>query len=278
MKNLLAPLSLAAVLSAPVFANDITVQPGEAAYVTHDPWLGFWMKKEFLFVLTGPTSTGFNFTRHMKAQKIMISPQTKDEEFELVDGDQVKIDFAVHFTVHPDPARIKELVERCQGANWYEAIAKQAFRTMVRDALGSQDGRTLSVSQDRIQNDIRDRAEKWISAKDYPFIIDSINVGNFVFPESIQVAAAERQAAHQRLQMMETQVDIARKEGEKKVVEAQAIKEAQDIINATLTPIYVQHEYVQALKEVANKAGNQIIYIPIGPNGLPIVAGSNPEP
>lgn len=67
-------------------------------------------------------------------------------------------------------------------------------------------------------------------------------------------------------------VQIAQQEAEIRKAQAVGIREAQDEISKTLTPLYVQFELSQALKDIAiSGKNNSVIYIPIGPNGLPIV-------
>lgn len=67
-------------------------------------------------------------------------------------------------------------------------------------------------------------------------------------------------------------VAIAKQEAAIRQAQAVGIREAQDEISKTLTPLYVQFELSQALKDIAvSGKNNSVIYIPIGPNGLPIV-------
>jgi hypothetical protein len=180
--------------------------------------------------------------------------------------------------MRPDVTRIKDVVEKYAGANWYAAIVREPLRTFVRDALGAQDSQTLSVSQDRIQQAVQSTAQKWITEKNLPFILDQVSVGNFQFPDVISDAAAEKQANLQKLAAKSTLLDIAKKDAEIKAAEAQGIRQSQDIINQTLTPIYVQHEMVEAIEKMAGKAGNAVIYVPIGANGLPLVSSMNVQP
>lgn len=54
---------------------------------------------------------------------------------------------------------------------------------------------------------------------------------------------------------------------DQRVIEAQGIRKSQDLIAATLTPLYVQHEAIKSqLSSPATK-----IYIPVGPQGIPLV-------
>jgi len=67
-------------------------------------------------------------------------------------------------------------------------------------------------------------------------------------------------------------VQIAQQEAAIRLAQAVGIRESQDEISKTLTPLYVQFELSQALKDIAvSGKNNSVIYIPIGPNGLPIV-------
>lgn len=58
---------------------------------------------------------------------------------------------------------------------------------------------------------------------------------------------------------------------------AVGVREAQDEIAKTLTPLYVQFEMTEALKSIASSGkNNTVIYIPSGANGIPLVSTSNP--
>lgn len=71
-------------------------------------------------------------------------------------------------------------------------------------------------------------------------------------------------------------VQIAKQEAEIRKQNAIGIREAQDIINKTLTPLYVQHEMVEQLAAIAKSGRNSsVIYIPTDPkSGLPVTAVS----
>lgn len=81
------------------------------------------------------------------------------------------------------------------------------------------------------------------------------------------------QRAKQQAQINYAQIQATKAEAQKRIVEAEGIRRAQDLISKTLTPLYVQHEAIQAQKLTAN--GDRTIYIPIGPQGVPLVADVN---
>lgn len=59
---------------------------------------------------------------------------------------------------------------------------------------------------------------------------------------------------------------------DQRFIEAQGIRRAQDEISKTLTPLYIQHEAIQAQEQTAATGrNNTIIYVPSGPSGVPLV-------
>jgi len=70
---------------------------------------------------------------------------------------------------------------------------------------------------------------------------------------------------------------IAKQQAQIRYQNSVGIREAQDEIRKTLTPLYVQFEMTQALQAIATSGqNNSVIYIPTSPtSGLPVVPTSN---
>lgn len=71
----------------------------------------------------------------------------------------------------------------------------------------------------------------------------------------------------------EQRVTVAKQKAEIRKQTAIGVREAQDEIAKTLTPLYVQFEMVEALKAIAKSGRNSsVIYLPSGANGIPLVS------
>lgn len=71
-------------------------------------------------------------------------------------------------------------------------------------------------------------------------------------------------------------IQVAKQKAEIRLQEAVGIREAQTEIAKTLTPLYVQFEMVDALKQIALSGNNSsVVYIPSGANGIPLVSNVN---
>lgn len=97
------------------------------------------------------------------------------------------------------------------------------------------------------------------------------NYGNIV-PEAVADAVANKIAAQQRLEQKDTEIEIATKDAEIRVAQANGIAESMRIINNQLTSAYLQHEAIETQKTMAGSPNHSAIYIPVGPMGIPLVA------
>lgn len=83
---------------------------------------------------------------------------------------------------------------------------------------------------------------------------------------SVKISAIEIQNQSQRIQ-------VAKQKAQIRLEDAIGVREAQDEIAKTLTPLYVQFEMVDALKAIAvSGKNNSVVYIPAGANGIPLVS------
>jgi hypothetical protein len=84
-------------------------------------------------------------------------------------------------------------------------------------------------------------------------------------------ASNEIQVNELRIQQTEQLVKVEQQKADIRVVDAEGIAKSQQIINATLTDRYLQHEAIQAQMSMANSPNHTTIYIPSGNNGIPLV-------
>lgn len=87
---------------------------------------------------------------------------------------------------------------------------------------------------------------------------------------NVKISSIEIRNQAQRV-LIATQKAAIRKQ------DAIGVREAQDEIAKTLTPLYVAWEMTQALEHIATSGqNNSLIYVPTNPNtGLPVVPTSN---
>jgi hypothetical protein len=88
----------------------------------------------------------------------------------------------------------------------------------------------------------------------------------------VKVTAINIRNAQQQAQVVRAEIAATKANAEKRFQQSVGIRRAQDEIARTLTPLYVQHEAIEAQRQ--GGAGSHT-YIPVGPQGIPLVADVN---
>jgi uncharacterized iron-regulated membrane protein len=81
-----------------------------------------------------------------------------------------------------------------------------------------------------------------------------------------------------KIQQTEQLVQVEKQKAQIRIVDAEGVARSQQIINATLTDRYLQHEAIQAQQQMANSPNHTTIYIPSGNNGIPLVKTVDEQP
>jgi regulator of protease activity HflC (stomatin/prohibitin superfamily) len=266
-------------------SNPVT-PAGYVGYVTRGAILGH---VRFIGLQTGPTSSGRGWLLHVI--NVSVTPYTYDEEFDgaetVLSSDSLKIAFRVHLVWRVRPDRVKQFVENFSTLRpndspdrivevAYRNFLREPLRTYARDEVQKYKGLEIKDNIERIGETLTARALKLTN--DTPFEVRSVVVGNIQYPAEIVDAVSRKLAATQDLERKNTEIEITRREKEKRVIEAEGIAQATQIISQRLTGAYLQYEAIKAQQETVNSPNHTTIYIPVGPMGVPIVGNLNVSP
>ncbi len=87
----------------------------------------------------------------------------------------------------------------------------------------------------------------------------------------VKVSNIEIRNQEQRVQIAKQKADIRKQD-------AIGVREAQDEIAKTLTPLYVQFEMTEALKQIAlSGSNNSTVFIPSGAGGVPLISNAQDQ-
>jgi regulator of protease activity HflC (stomatin/prohibitin superfamily) len=260
--------------------NNRATPAGQLGYVTQGSVTG---KSTFLGMQKGPTSTGKIWMAEVT--NFSITPYSYDEIFQEADHtavlskDHMAISFGIHVIFKINEDRGQDFVEHyttMQGNDHPDDIVKVAYsnfisqrlRNFARQAIEKYEWQDIQAKSAEVQGDVTEHV--MILCKDTPFDIIGVAVGNIQFPPTVAQSVAEAQAASQVLARKEQEVKQAEAESRKKVAEAKGIAEAMDIVNQKLTPQYIQYQAIQAQTLQINSPNHTVIYIPVGPMGVPL--------
>jgi regulator of protease activity HflC (stomatin/prohibitin superfamily) len=260
---------------------------GYVGYLTKGAVLG---QSRFYGIQKGPTSPGRTWL--LEVTNVSVTPYTYTENFTgddaVLSRDNLKIAFRVHTVWRVDETKVPVFMERfsttmAQAVHdkepdsivqiAYGNFVREPLKTYARDEVQRRNGLEVKDALIPIGDAVLGRIRQYADGS--PFVIASVVVGNVQYPEEVASAVSRKLAATQELLRKDTEIEIERKERTKREVQAQGIANAMEIIRGQLSPLYIQHEAIEAQKQMVNSPNHTVVYIPVGPMGVPLTGTFN---
>ena len=189
-----------------------------------------------------------------KAEADQISALTKE-------GLPIDLDITIQYRLVEDQA---SEVYRKLGLNYQEKIIRPVIRSVIREIIARYDAKDVySEKRSEITLSIKESLVKAIEPRG--ILIEQVLLRNVILPDKLSSSIQAKLQSEQEAQRYDFVLNKEKKEAERKRIEAEGQKDAQRIINESLTPRYLQYLYINELKD---RAGT--IYIPTGQDGLPL--------
>ena len=220
---------------------------GHEGYVYQQPLaIG---QREFLRVQKGPTSTGWGWRYFVTNLDMRLS--TYSEELKIFSSDNLEVTFEAHARIRLRSGSAKEVVERYSGKDWYANNVRRPYTTSVRETVRKVEAFTIKDKSLEIAATVLERMRKEYA--DTPVEFVSFSIGNISYPKSVEERVVQNLASEQRRQRMEVARQIAEAGASILEVRAKGEAEAQQIEQATLTPLFVQHEAAELYRDLAQE-------------------------
>jgi len=183
------------------------------------------------------------------------------------DGLTVKLDVTVWYRLLPEEA---VNVYRNIGLDYVSIIVRPAIRTALRDAASYFTAVDIYAGKrEEFVRVCKSKMDESLEGKGV--IIERVLLRNVALPDRVKQAIEEKLSAEQEAQRMEFVLQKERLEAERKRVEATGLADAQRIINATLTPQYLQYLYLTSLQKMAESQNTTFLIAPYDRNFLPLI-------
>ncbi len=178
------------------------------------------------------------------------------------EGLNVDLDMTVLYRLQEDKASdvYSEL-----GLNYDEKIIRPTIRTAIRDVIAGYEAKDIySVKREEASQKIQDKLKAELDPRG--ITVESVLLRNVVLPPNLANAIQEKLQAEQEAEKYDFILETEKKEKERKVIEAEGQRDAQKIINESLTTNYLYYSYINQLKD---REGT--IYVPTSPDtGMPL--------
>lgn len=185
------------------------------------------------------------------------------------EGLTVGVDLTVwfHLEAAEAPTVFREI-----GPGFERVILVPSIRGAIRDIVAQYTAEDLyTLAREAVGEQILDKLQTDLGPRGVT--TERVLLRDITLPTQIQQAIEKKLAAEQSIQERAFRVQEAEQEADRRRAEARGQRDAQELINATLTPEFLQFEYIRSLATL--QEGN-IVYVPVSPNtGLPVFVNAS---
>ena len=193
------------------------------------------------------------------------------EKMEVLSKNGLSIRIDLSFRYMPIQEKIGYLHDEI-GRNYLERIIKPEIRSVTREVIGNYLPEELySTKREAIEDEIE--ALTRVKVKDKYLTLDAILIRDVTLPQTLRTAIEQKLKQEQESLEYEFKIDKARKEAERKEIEAKGISEFQKIITRTITPQLLKWKGIEATQEIAKSPNAKVVVIGNGEGDLPIILG-----
>jgi prohibitin 1 len=244
-----------------------TIDSGHAGLVFHT--FGDGVNPE-----TSAKKSGF----HVKApwDKIYeyeIRQQELFENLEVLSSNLLKIKLDMTVFYQPTYDKLGYL-ETERGSRYESKVIQPAMRAVAREVIAQYLPEEFNTTKrEEIQLEIENRLEEKLS-NNY-IQLNDVLIRNIELPLTLQQAIERKLQQEQESLEYEFRIEKASKEAERKKIEAEGIRDFQNIVTQSITDKLLQWKGIEATTILSESNNTKVVVIGSGESGLPLILGGN---
>ena len=199
--------------------------------------------------------------------------QTKRYDLEVLTGKGLKITVYLSIRYRPE-TDVLGVLHLVVGPDYLDKIVIPEVEATVRDVMGQYDAEEIYTTKKGVIQRVVNESLANVSQR---FVkIDNVMITKVKLPAKIEAAIEAKLEIQQQAEAYEFRLQVARKEADRKLVEATGIKNYNTTVDASLSDKVLTWQGVQATRELAKSANAKIIVIG-GKDGLPLILNSGQQ-
>lgn len=181
---------------------------------------------------------------NIKVQKSEMDIESSTKDLQIV-----KTKVAVNYRINQEKA---PSLYRQVGKTYEETVLNPAIKESIKSAIAKYNAEEITVNRTAVSQSclkaIQEKVEK------YGIIIEDFNLTDFSFSEEYTKAIEDKQVAEQNLEK-------SRLEADKRIVEAEATKKANELLQESLTDELLKKQFIEKWNgELPKATGSNSIF------------------
>jgi len=172
---------------------------------------------------------------------------------------------------HVDPLKASDVYQKI-GPNYQTVLIEPNLRAAIREATASHSANALYTGErEMVAKQIFDQLAGLLGQRG--FVVESILLRDIQLPATLKSSIESKQQAEQEALAMSFRLQKETQEAQRKRIEAQGIRDFQQIVAQGISPQLLEWKGIEATESLAKSSNSKVVVIGNSKNGLPLILG-----
>jgi prohibitin 1 len=185
------------------------------------------------------------------------------------EGLMMSLDTSLIYHLNPDHA---SAVFQKTGADYENKFVEPTLRSAIREATASHSANALYTGErEMVGKQIFEQLSSQLSQRG--LTVENVLLRDIQLPPTLRASIETKQQAEQEALAMNFRLQKETQEAQRKRIEAQGIRDFQQIVAQGISPQLLEWKGIEATENLAKSANAKVVVIGNSKNGLPLILG-----
>ena len=223
--------------------------------------------------VTGETlPEGIHLINPLKTNnQLSIRTQTLKESASTPSSEGLMMNLDTSLIYHLNPDRAAEVFQKI-GADYENVVVEPTLRAAIREATSSHTANALYTGErELVGKQIYDQLTSELNRRG--LVVENVLLRDIQLPATLKAAIEAKQQAEQESLAMNFRLQKETQEAQRKRIEAQGVRDFQQIVAQGITPSLLEWKGIEATETLAKSPNSKVVVIGNPKNGLPLILG-----
>jgi len=203
--------------------------------------------------------------------ELTIRTQEIKESASVPSSEGLVMNLDTSLIFHLNPGGAAEVYQKI-GPNYVDVLLEPNLRAAIREATAAHSANALYTGErEMVAKQIFNLMSSLLSKRG--FVIESILLRDIQLPLTLKASIEAKQQAEQEALAMSFRLQKERQEAERKRIEAQGIRDFQQIVTQGISTQLLEWKGIEATENLAKSPNAKVVVIGSNKNGLPLILG-----
>ena len=223
--------------------------------------------------VTGETlGEGIHVINPLKTNnELSIQTQSVKESANVPSSEGLMMSLDTSLIYHLNPDRASDVFQKT-GSDYEDKLVEPMLRAAIREATASHTANALYTGErEMVAKQIFDQLSVELNQRGVT--VENVLLRDIQLPATLKASIEAKQQAEQEALAMNFRLQKETQEAQRKRIEAQGVRDFQQIVAQGISPQLLQWKGIEATEILAKSSNTKVVVIGNSKNGLPLILG-----